>query len=180
MAEIKSAIELAMERTKGLAMDEKEKERSLVQDAENKLRVLVRRFLEGGAEIDDFKAQYERLELAEKAKRTLLVDIVVGGFDVGGDARSFDLLHVADRALPESLRRELKKLQEQFSAALEKKSEDVRKQVLARLKTMGIAGSALDPNLSAWEEWNQAAVDTQQTFAGRLQKWKDEVKTAAA
>ncbi len=180
MAEIKSAIELAMERTKGLVMDEKEKEQSLIQDAENRLKVLVRRFLDGTIEMDDLGSQYDKLELTENRKRSLLVDIVVNGFDVGGDAKSFDLLHLADRKLDKRLHAELDKLQGQFTDALEKKSEDVRKQVLSRLKKMGISGNALEPNVNVWEEWKDAADETKQMFSSRLQKWKDEVKAATA
>ncbi len=180
MAEIKSAIELAMERTKGLVMDEKEKEQSLIQDAENKLKVLVRRFLESGGDIDDFRSQYDRIDLKENRKRSLLIDIVVEGFDAGGDAKSFQLLHVAGGNLDKRLSTELDKMQRQFSEALDKKSEDVRKRILSRLKKMGISGSALEPNVSAWDEWKEAAVETKQAFDNRLRKWKDEVKAATA
>jgi len=178
MGEIKSAIELAMERTRNLVMDEKEKQQSLIQDAENRLKVLARRFLEEAVDLDDFRNQYDRLELAENVKRSLLVDIVVNGFNVGGDVKSFDLLHVVDRKLDNRLKKELDTLQRQFSEALEKKSQDVRKRILGRLKTMGIAGSALEPNVTVWDEWKEAAAETQQAFGSRLQKWKDEVKAA--
>ena len=176
MAEIKSAIELAMERTKGLVMDEKEKEKSLIQDAENRLKALVRRFLEGGIDIDDFRNQYDKVELAEVARRSLLVEMVVSGFNVGEDTRLFDLLHVVDRKLDKGLKKELDTLQRQFSEALEKKNGEVRKRILNRLRKMGIAGSSLEPNLAAWDEWREAVTETKQAFGGRLQRWKDEVK----
>ena len=180
MAEIKSAIELAMERTKGLVMDEKEKEKSLIQDAENRLKAMVRRFLDGAGDADDFRHQYDKVELAEGTKRSLLVDIVVNGFDVGADVKLFDLLHVADRNLDSRLKKALDVLQRQFSEMLEKKSGGVRKNILNRLKKMGIAGSAVEPNLAAWDEWGEAVTETKQAFSGRLQQWKDEVKAVTA
>ncbi len=176
MAEIKSAIELAMERTKGLVMDEKEKEKSLIQDAENRLRVMVRRFLDGGIDIDDFQGQYDKVELTEVARRSLLVDMVVSGFDVGEDKKLFDLLHVVDRKLDKRLSVELDTLQRQFSEALEKKNGEVRKRILGRLSKMGISGSSLEPNLPAWDEWREAVTETKLAFGSRLQRWKDEVK----
>jgi hypothetical protein len=176
MAEIKSAIELAMERTKGLVMDEKEKEKSLVQDAENRLKAMVRRFLDGGTDIDDFQGQYDKIDLTEGVKRVLLVDMVVNGFDVGEDTKLFGLLHIVDRELDNRLKKELDILQRQFSEALEKKNGEVRKRVLGRLNKMGISGSSLEPNLTAWDEWKEAVAETKRAFGGRLQRWKDEVK----
>ena len=180
MGEIKSAIELAMERTKGLVMDEQEKERSLIQDAETRIRALVRRFLDNAIDIGDFRNQYDKIELKENAKRTLLVDIVVDGFDVGGDARSFDLLRIADRKLDNRLSAELESFQREFSKALEKNRAEVRKRILKRLKSESISGSALEPNLESWDEWNEAAAETKQAFGSRLAQWKEKVKAVTA
>jgi hypothetical protein len=180
MAEIKSAIELAMERTKNLVMDEREKEASLIRDAENRLKGMTRRFLDGAVSVDDFRNQYDKVELTEAAKRSLLVDIVVNGFDVGEDVRLFDLLHVIDRKLDDRLKKELSIFEKRFSEALEKKSGEVRKRVLDRLKKMGITGSALEPNLAAWDEWKEAVVETKQTFSSPLRQWKDKVKAVTA
>ena len=71
----------------------------------------------------------------------LLVDIVVSGFDVGEDAKLFDLLHVVDRKMDDRLKKQLDTFQSRFSEALEKKSGEVRKRILNRLKKMGITGS---------------------------------------
>jgi hypothetical protein len=180
MAEIKSAIELAMERTKGFVMDEKEKEESLVQKAENRLKGMVRRFLDGAVDVDDFHNQYEKLELAKIAKRDLLVDLIETEFDAGDSGKLFDLLHVADRGLDTSLTKELDGLHEQFSQEVDKKSGDVRKRVLDRLKKMGIAGSALEPNVVAWDEWAEAVSETKHAFKGRLRQWKERVKAVKA
>src|SRR5512135_2260433 len=176
MAEIKSAIELAMERTKNFVMDDEEKEKLLIQDAENRLKAIVRRFLDGAVCIDDFQNQYDKIELTEGAKRALLVDIVVSGFDVGEDGKLFDLLHVADRKMDDRLKEQLEIFQKRFSEAMEKKSGEVRKRVLDRLKKMGITGSALEPNLVAWDEWKEAVAETKEAFRSQLQQWKDEVK----
>jgi hypothetical protein len=180
MAEIKSAIELAMERTKGLVMDEKEKEASLVQEAENRLRGMVRRFLDGSMDVEAFRKQYEKLELAKRAKRDLLVDLIVTEFDAGDSGKLFDLLHVADGGLDKSLTKELDSLHRQFSQEVEKRSGDVKKRVLDRLKKMGIVGSALEPNVAAWDEWAEAVSETKHAFKGRLRQWKERVKAVKA
>jgi hypothetical protein len=180
MAEIKSAIELAMERTKGFVMDEKEKEESLVQESENRLKGMVRRFLDSTIDVEYFRNHYEKLELARRAKRDFLVDLIVAEFDVGESGKLFDLLHVADGGLDKSITKELDGLHRQFSQEVETQSGDVRKRVLDRLKKMGIAGSALEPNVVAWDEWAEAVSETKHAFKGRLQQWKERVKAVKA
>lgn len=180
MAEIKSAIELAMERTKGLVMDEEEKKAALIQEAENRLKGMVRRYLDGTLEVDDFRINFEKLELDKRAKRDLLVDLIVREFDVGEYARLFDLLHVADEGMDESLKKELNSLHRQFSQEVEKKNGAVRKRILERLRKMDITGSALEPNVAAWDEWKEAVSETKQAFKGRLRQWKDRVRAVKA
>ena len=165
-----------MERTKGFVMDDKEKEESLVREAENRLKGMVRRFLDGMVDVEDFRKQYEKLELAKRAKRDLLVDLIVTQFEVGESGKLFDLLHVADGGLDKSLTKELDGLHRRFSQEVETQSGDVRKRVLERLKKMGIAGSALEPNVVAWDEWTEAVSETKHEFKARLQQWKERVK----
>ena len=57
MAKIKSAIELAMEKTKNLVMDQKEKEEFERRGLEDKLRAVMRRFLEGMTDREEFMAE---------------------------------------------------------------------------------------------------------------------------
>ena len=78
--------------------------------------------------------------------------------------------------MDDRLKEQLEIFQKRFSEAMEKKSGEVRKRVLDRLKKMGITGSALEPNLVAWDEWKEAVTETKEAFRSQLQQWKDEVK----
>ena len=179
MGEIKSAIELAMERTKGFVMDAKEKEQSLIQEAEQKLKGLLRRFLEGSIGSEEVLAQLGKIELPEPMKKRLFCDVAVSVFDVATDnARLFELLLLLNGDMAKDLKKDLVSLQKQFSSEMDKRKTDVRKQILGRLKTAGISGNAVEPNLEAWEEWDQAVAETRNVFKERLERWKDKMKAA--
>lgn len=181
MGEIKSAIELAMERTKNLVMDEKEKELSLLQETESKLKALLRRFLDGSIDAREVYAQLEKIEFPEPKKKALFCDVTVSVFDVATDnAKLFELLLLLNGDMAKDLKNELISLQKQFLSEMEKRKSGVKKQVLERLKTMGISGNAVEPNLEAWEEWNQAVAETKNVFKERLGRWKDKMKAACA
>ena len=95
VAEIKSAIELAMERTKNLIMDEEEKKQLLRKDLEDKLKAVMRRFLEGMTDRERFYADYRGIEGDRLLKRSLLTDLAIHGFEESIDnARLFELLEV--------------------------------------------------------------------------------------
>ena len=59
MSEIKSAIELAMERTRNLVMDDEEKRQASVRDREQKMTALLRRFMENMIDERRFLNEYE-------------------------------------------------------------------------------------------------------------------------
>jgi hypothetical protein len=181
MGEIKSAIELAMERTKNLVMDEKEKEQSLIQEAEQKLKGLLRRFLEGSIDSGEVLAQLGKIGLPEPTKKRLLCDATVSVFDVATDsARLFELLLLLNGDIAKDLKKDLVSLQKQFSSEMDTRKTDVRKQILGRLKTAGVSGNAVEPNLEAWEEWDQAVAETRNVFKQRLERWKEKMKAACA
>ncbi|HQM77478.1 MAG TPA: hypothetical protein PLF87_09745, partial [Syntrophorhabdaceae bacterium] len=59
MAVIKSAIELAMERTKNIVLGDEEKKVLAGKEADNRLRSIVRRFFSGITDIDGVKKEID-------------------------------------------------------------------------------------------------------------------------
>ncbi len=85
MGEIKSAIELAMERTRGLVLDEKEKEALALKELENGLKALVLRLREEIIDIDEFRGEYGAFKGEKLQKSRALFDIVIDELDVTDD-----------------------------------------------------------------------------------------------
>ena len=62
MGEIKSTLELAMERTKGFAVSEKEKDEMKQKEALRKATGLFHRYREGHLSLNDLLKEVERME----------------------------------------------------------------------------------------------------------------------
>ncbi|OPY77445.1 MAG: hypothetical protein A4E64_01117 [Syntrophorhabdus sp. PtaU1.Bin058] len=179
MAEIKSAIELAMEKTKSLGMDEKERELFARKDIENKVRVILRRYQEDM--IDDHGVQKElnNIDGDESLKAKVLCDALIEGFDVTGDnKRIFALFHLTGCGLDERLGVELEALQENFTREMEKRRMIVAARIGDKLKTAGITGSSIEPNIEEWDEWKETLDEVARAFSERVDEWKKRLAEA--
>jgi len=174
LGEIKSAIELAMERTKNLVMDDDEKREFARKNMEDRLRAAVRRFLEGMITDDDFLQEYKDLAGDRPGIGALLVTIIGDEFQAAtGNERFFSLLEVVGEDAGADLAEEARALKSWFTRELGKRDGEIRRKVIARLEEIGISGSAVEPNIAEWEESQDAARDIAGLLAGRLQKWKE-------
>jgi hypothetical protein len=176
MAEIKSAIELAMERTRNLVMDEAEKKQLVRKDLEDRLRAIVRRFLEGMIDRERFLADYREIKGDRREKRMILADLVIRGFETSLDKELlFDLLELLGEDAGHGLAGEAKALKAGFKKELDAREASIREGIIGRLRKMDISGSAVEPNVAEWEEWKDAARDTAALLEHRLVDWKNKV-----
>ncbi len=181
MAEIKSAIELAMEKTKHLVMDEKEKEEFARRGLEDKLRAVMRRFLEGMIGREELPAELEGMKAGKREKRLLLVDLILEEFDLPGDKeRLFDLLELVGEEAGNGLDGDARSLKDRFREELRANAAGVRAEITKRLEHMGISGGSLEPNTEEWEEWKDTAQKTGILFKGWLHEWKNKADNAPA
>lgn len=177
MGEIKSAIELAMERTKGLVMDEKEKEEAAAKELGLRVGGLLRRYFEDMIYWDDFRKEYGKLEGKKAQKNEALIDLALGEFDLSDDnEKVFEVLSFAVGDVDESLRKEIEALQLEFHEKMGAEVAAVTGSVTARLEEIGISGDAVEPNITEWEEWKSAVEQTKAFFRKRLAEWKNRVR----
>ncbi len=178
MAEIKSAIELAMERTKNLVMDDDEKRAFAQKDLEDRLRAIMRRFLEGMIDREEFLEDYGRISAEKQQKRLLLVDLIIREFEVlVRNERVFALLELIGADAGVGFGNEAKALKARFLKELEAREADVRKDISERLYALEISGSAVEPNVADWDEWKTAARDAASLFKRHLLEWKGRIST---
>jgi hypothetical protein len=173
MAEIKSAIELAMERTANLVMDDEEKQESRKKELENRLKAIMRRYLEGMVELDGAMDEIDGIKADAALKRGLLMDLLLEELDITKENARMLALFKRMGSLPGSLMAEFDALRQEFTRQLEKKESVVREQVRARLAAMGVGGDGLEPNVEAWEEWAEARDATGRIFREQTEKWKE-------
>jgi len=176
VAEIKSSIELAMEKTKNLVMDEEERKLSALRDTENKIRATLRRYLEGMIERDDVEKEMEEIKGDEGLKRSLLLDLLIEEFDIGSDnTRLLELFYIVNGGLQESLKKELATLKNKFKEEMEKRGMIIRERIAGRLREMGITGDGVEPNIEEWDEWKEGQEEAGAVFKKRIAEWKNKL-----
>jgi hypothetical protein len=174
MGEIKSAIELAMERTKNLVMGEQEKKEFVRKDMEDKLRAAIRRYQESMIGSDDFVNEYENIKGEDQDKRNSAIDQVIAELE-GAQNREklFDLLEILAKRKSRDMAGEVHDLKEWFHRELNSRENDIVKRIYARLSSIGISGNAIKPNIPAWEESHDTAREIGSLIKNRVGQWRD-------
>jgi|WetSurMetagenome_2_1015567.scaffolds.fasta_scaffold891447_1 hypothetical protein len=181
MGEIKSAIELAMERTKNLVMGEQEKKEFARKDMEDKLRAAIRRYQEGMIGQDGFLSEYEDIKGEEPEKRGYAVDQIISELEATTNRdRLFDLLEILAKGKSKDLTEEVRDLKEWFRSELNSRDSDIAKRILTRLSGLGISGDAIKPNIPEWEESHDAAREISSLIKSRVGQWKERLLRVSA
>jgi hypothetical protein len=165
MADVKSAIELAMERTKHLVPTREEREELGRREAEKRARALVRRALEGELAPGVLQRELHALESDEPnflSRETACRECLLGAqLHEKGD-RAIEVLRglsceKAD-ALGDLLRR--------YRASEEALSQTASERLLAELQAAGISGPSVIPNPESDPEWREGRARLQDAFEG--------------
>jgi len=152
MAEIKSTIDLIMERTKDLSASREEREAWHRQEREKHIRGLVQRLLDYSLTLDDVKDELEREKKGGRAAEALgtLKTALAAHVDPDSDnERLFRIVHELT-GTPET---RLQETLEPCQAELYAKKMALTERQGGELASAGIAGSAVAPNPEADPQW---------------------------
>ncbi|MCX7982708.1 MAG: hypothetical protein N2572_07355 [Syntrophales bacterium] len=150
MAEIKSTLDLIMERTKHLTLSPEEKELLRRKELKTSIGVLVQKYLDGAESLPQV---VERLKNISKEESTPLIwEEIVSRLDFreSNDA----LFELIKEMWPQHLAFLFNQSQS-FKEKLSQLRSKRRAEALAELARSGISGSALEPNLEREEEWKR-------------------------
>jgi len=145
MGEIKSAIELAMERTRHLSLSEEEKVQQHKDEFEKLLQGALQRYSDGVMSIDEFRERISELQSElHITDHQLVTKAVLKRIDPDQDNEHWlSLLSIIAPACRDTLQKILPDYREQRSKLL----QAAEKQILENLAQQhGITGSALVPN----------------------------------
>ncbi len=167
MAEIKSTIDLIMERTKSLSASPQERESYLRQEREKRLRGIVQRLLDDNLTLDG-----ARNELAKEKKNGsaaeaagVLKNALAGHVDPEADnERLFRLANELVGTSPDRLRETLTVCREETASRKAALAERQKK----NLESKGITGPAVLPNAEADPEWKARREELQAACAKRF------------
>jgi hypothetical protein len=172
MGEIKSTLDLVLEKTKDLTLSSEEKKVQKQKEVENRIKGLLQKYQDGLLSKSELKTDYEILKKDyEMSGDDVLINEIAGRLAPEQDNQPLlELMH--ECCSIETT--EIETIIEQFrdaKLAAEKDRMEGLKELIAQQH--GISGSALVPNLEKDEQWRQ---ETRRMHAG----FEDQLNRATA
>ena len=174
MAEIKSTLDLVMERTKNMTLSEDEKNEQRADELRKKLNGLIQKYADGFLSIDHFERDLGNLDSGDTDLRDVLTNelLVKIGLEKDNDAL-FDLLEKCCGAEVNQITRILDDYGHAVETARQNRITAFAKQFQ---KKHSISGSAVLPDLDADEEWQQELAGIQIQFGGKMNRETEALK----
>ena len=170
MAEIKSAIELAMEKTAGMTLSDEEKKKLEEQKERRSALGKVKRYFHGEMTLKELKT-----EIAEtsEAFRDGLYRSLIDGMHLGTEeyAMAMDALELFENRERNAMK-QLKALSDKFGQVIQKKRRKLKPDLWKALADQGIEGPAVEPNVEASPQWPSVFRTVENEFKPRLEELK--------
>ncbi len=178
MAEIKSSIEIAMEKTKGLILSREEMQKIKDEELRAKAQSLVHRFLEVDFHLREMEKELAKLEPEPKKHlEKLILEHLIEAIDLD---RNNDLILeglTTLRPLTSPLIKDVKTLLAEYQEKKDKAFQETTAVIIKGLEKKGISGSAIQPKVAESKEWAEALAKIKHPLEAKLQKFKEELKS---
>ncbi len=177
MAEIKSAVELAMERTKGLQLSREEKEKLKEEELHSRAQGLVNRFLEADFHLKEVEKDLAKYDPGQREHLEKLMLHYLG--EAITLDRDNDLIFQGIEAFEKKSKNTIKKIRElieDYRQRQEKEYKQAEKVLLKKWERQGISGSAVQPKIEGSQEWQDAVDKFKQPFDDQLHILKKELQ----
>ena len=178
MGEIKSTLELAMERTKRYAVSEKEKDEIKQREVLQKATSLFHRYRDGHLSLNEVLKEVERMEMktATTVKEYLLslwIDALSLDED---DERILKGVESLKEGSIAGVKQRFDSLLSQYQREKEIVKEKVGIQLVEALRKGGIWGSAVEPKLEGSELWKKEDETLGQIYRMKLDEIKEQLR----
>jgi hypothetical protein len=151
MAEIKSTLDLIMEKTKGLTLSPEEKEKILREEWLKKAKGWIQKFLDDRIDLGKVKDELSNREKPLDWKSILKRELITGLDPEKENEKRFQLI----TEFLEMPREPFLELLKAFDQKVEGEKVRLTEQSIKRLSAQGISGSAILPNLDRDPAWIQ-------------------------
>jgi hypothetical protein len=150
MAEIKSTLELVMEKTRHLQMTEEDKQKQATLAFKEAVSRLAGRYLDGQLSMEKFRAEFSQLGEGGLSGKSAAAAEIGRRIDPASD--NMPLLNLLRDGLGFDTSG-VERVLGNFRKTLSSDEDEARERMRAGLSEKGISGSAVIPNLGADESW---------------------------
>ncbi len=175
MAEIKSAIELAMEKTKQMQLSSEEKEKIKEDEIHSKAQGLVNRFLEIDFHLKEVKKELLKYNPDQRKEvETLMLRYLSEAIRLDRENdRVFDGIEDFQKEKGNT-NQKIKDLLKSYRERKKIEYQNMVQKIQLRLETQGISGSAVQPKPEGSREWEETLAQFKKPFEKQLQVLKEE------
>ncbi len=167
MAEIKSTMDIIMEKTKNLSLTEEEKEANNRKEAQKKVKGLLTRYWDRMMDLDALISNLNKLgNINKKELKEIALQEGLAALDPETDN------HLSLAFLEQATDMDMAKVQAliaEFQSDLKKAKDNWSTGQLHRIHDKGVSGSAVLPNPNGDPEWKAFAQKSKARFQKRLQ-----------
>ncbi len=178
MAEIKSTLDLVMEKTKKLAMTAEEKEELKRKEIFQRARGLFHRYLDGTISLTEIVCEIEKLGSPSGAMvKDILVSQWIEALSLSGDNEKLlkGIKLLKDRDVEEA-NRKLLIAQDQYRSQKERVRQEVSLQLREALRKKGIGGTAVVPNVEGNPLWKERLDRLGQIYQKQMEEIKESLR----
>ncbi|RJP55768.1 MAG: hypothetical protein C4549_07725 [Deltaproteobacteria bacterium] len=177
MAEIKSTLELAMERAKKIEVLPEEKEQLKRGEYASKAKGILNRYLNGDLNIKGLIKELAGYD--GNARDTIVVALLlelVDTIDISIDnKRSLEAIDILKQNRVKPTLDRINKLCKDFNEEKGSRYKKIEKEIRKRLDGIGISGTAVQPVVDYDERWYHALASLSSEYEDRLVKLKGEL-----
>ncbi|MBW1722853.1 MAG: hypothetical protein JRJ78_12400 [Deltaproteobacteria bacterium] len=171
MGEIRSTMDIIMEKLQGISVSEEEKKGFREQEIKGKVKGLVQRYIDGALDIHRMKREASDLwKQDEDLARRLLTEEVLNRLEPGKNEEA------VFQAMEDVLGLEtgpLRKKLWDYTSQLEEEKKKQMASLMKKLENKGISGSAVLPNLKADPGWKTFTEEKRKALKDALDGWKN-------
>ena len=172
MGEIKSTLDLVMEKTKHLSQSAEEKQAQAHKDTQSRLNGILQKYHDRIISLKHFQRDYERLKAEFKLPDdSALVTQVIDRIDPNGDNRAlFEVLDDCCGLDAIGLADFINQYQAGYQTAAQSHEEALKVSLAKKYK---ISGSAVVPNLETDEDWQNQVRELVSAVKEKLSQEKE-------
>ena len=175
MGEIKSTLDLVMEKTKNLTFSVEEKQAQKQKETESRIKGLLQKFQDGLLAKDQLKTDYKSLKKdSDLSDDVPMINEIFSRLDPNRDNQHLlELLGECCRVNPAAIRTIIDDCRSAYLKAAGGRKAQL-KEDLAR--TYAVSGTAVVPNLEADAQWHSEEAGLRHRFEGLLKHEKDRLR----
>ena len=150
MTEIKSTLELALEKANKLSITSEDKKRAKIEEYTKKINGLLTRFFDQRIQSNEFEKALETLNDADHdVFQNIFFTSLADYLQLENEnEKVFEVLKIFDNSIDDSLYVDIKTLIEGYKRELENKVDIFKGKMLSELEKEGIKGTAIIPNVN--------------------------------